>query len=163
MSTLAIEMKRASENGDVEVAGFTGAVRSLENPGLEVGDTWTFPASPKVFQQTIGQGDNANTVQYIWIELENGNAKKFYPSTFTKSRSIYEDGVNGGLPKNTGVRVNTTGTAAEEYRKHAAVADAMAALAGKKVTVSKINTIKTLRYGTSQTQNTLIPEINFAN
>lgn len=162
MATLAVELKRAETNGDHKVNGFSGAVRSLENPGLEVGDTFVIPANPDVYVQKIGQGDNANTVEYIWVTLDGTeNVKRFYPSTFTKSRSIYEDGVNGGLPKNTGVRVNTLGTAADEYRKHATVAEGMAALAGKKVRVTKIDTIKTLRYGFNTTQNTQIPTIDF--
>ena len=158
MATLEVEMARAKANGDQKVDGFTGAVRSLENPGLEQGDTWIMPSNPDVYMQKLRD----NSVKYIWITLENGNAKKFYPSTFTKSRFIYEDGVNGGLPKNTGVRVHTKGTAAALFQGCSTIDEGMQKLAGRKMTVSKIDTIKTLRYGTSVTQNTLIPTIDFA-
>lgn len=161
MATLEVEMARAKENGDQKISGFTGAVRSLENPGLEQGDTWVMPENPEVFVQKLGSGDNVNKVEYIWITLENGNAKKFYPSTFTKSRSIYEDGVNGSLPKNTGVRVNTKGSAATLFQGCSTIAEGMQKLAGRKMKVSKIDTIKTLRYQSSTTQNTQIPTIDF--
>lgn len=157
MATLEVEMARAKENGDQKVNGFTGAVRSLENPGLEQGDTWVMPSNPDVYKQKLGD----NSVEYIWIVLENGNAKKFYPSTFTKSRSIYEDGVNGGLPKNTGVRVNTKGTAAALFQGCSTIAEGMQKLAGRKMKVSKIDIVKTLRFNTSVTQNTQIPTIDF--
>lgn len=160
MATLEVEMNRAKEQGDVKVNGFSGAVRSLENPGLEAGDTWVMPTNPDVFKQKIG--NDGNTVEYIWITLDNGNAKKFYPTTFTKSRSIYEDGVNGGLPKNTGVRVHTKGSAAEVFQNCATIAEGMQKLAGRKIVVSKVDTVKTLRYNTTTTQNTLIPTIDFA-
>lgn len=158
MATLAVEMERAKSAGDVKVeSGFTGAVRSLENPGLELNDEWTFPQTYDVYRQKIGN----NEVQYIFITLSNGNAKKFYPSTFTKSRAIYNEAQNGGLPLNTGQRAFTKGTAAEEFRKYGSVAEAMAALAGKKVKVSALDTVRTLRYGTQELQNTLIPTIDF--
>lgn len=157
MATLEVEMARAKENGDQKVSGFTGAVRSLENPGLEEGDTWVMPSDPDVYKQKLGD----NSVEYIWITLENGNAKKFYPSTFTKSRSIYEDGVNGSLPKNTGVRVHTKGNAAALFQGCSTIAEGMKKLAGRKMKVSKIDIVKTLRFNTSVTQNTQIPTIDF--
>lgn len=158
MASLAFEMDRAKAQGDIKLSGFSGAVRSLENPGLELNDTWTFPEKYDVYQQKFQGSDN--TVDYVWIELENGNAKKFYPTSFTKSRSVWEEGQNGAAPRNTGVRVNTLGTAADLYRSKATIAEAMGALAGKKVKVSKIDTIKTMRFDNSGLQNTQILTID---
>ena len=150
MATLAVEIKRAEAAGDKKIAGFTGAVRSLENLNLEVNDEWTFPASYDVYDQKIGD----NHAQYIFIEV-NGNAKKFYPSTFTKSRTIYnEDG------SSTEQRVHTEGTAAELFRSAGSVNEAMKLLAGKKVKVTDVKTIRTLRYGTTSLMNATIPTID---
>ena len=160
MADLTLEKARAEAQGDVKsTTGFNGAVRSLENPGLELNDTFTFPTDYEVYNQKIGD----NVVKYIWITLENGNAKKFFPSTFTKSRMVYNEATNGGLPTSTGRRVFTTGTAAEEFRKYPTVAEAMAALAGKKVKVTNLTSYRVLRYGTQTLMDTLIPQIDFAN
>lgn len=150
MATLAVEIKRAEAAGDKKIAGFTGAVRSLENLNLEVNDEWTFPTSYDVYDQKIGD----NHAQYIFIEV-NGNAKKFYPSTFTKSRTIYnEDGTS------TEQRVHTEGTAAELFRSAGSVNEAMKLLAGKKVKVTDVKTVRTLRYGTTSLMNATIPTID---
>lgn len=151
MAKLEVEMARALANGDKKVTGFVGGVRSLENIALESGDTFTIPTQFDVFEQKIGD----NKAQYIWVTLENGNAKRFYPSTFTKSRTVYnEDGTS------TGERKFTLGTAAEEFRKHGTIEEAMQALAGKKVKVTKLETIRTLRFGTTSLMNTQIPTID---
>lgn len=153
MAKLEVEMARATANGDKKVTGFKGGVRSLENVALELNDTFTFPTTFDVYEQKIGD----NTAQYIWVILEDGNAKRFYPSTFTKSRTIYnEDGTS------TGERKFTLGTAAEEFRKHGTVEEGMQALAGKKVKVTKLEIVRTLRFGTTSLMNTQIPTIDFA-
>lgn len=150
MATLEVEIKRAEAAGDKKIAGFTGAVRSLENLNLEVGDEWTFPENYDVYEQKIGD----NVAQYIFINI-NGNAKKFYPSTFTKSRVIYnEDG------SSTGKRVHTEGTAAEAFRAAGSVNEAMQRLAGKKVKVTSMQNVRTLRYGTTSLMNATIPTID---
>lgn len=152
MAKLDVEKARALANGDTPVTGFSGGVRSLENVALEVGDEFIFPDKYEVFEQKFGE----SIAQYIWVVLANENAKKFYPSTFTKSRAVYNE---DGTP--TAVRKHTLGTAAEEFRKHATVNDAMNALAGKRVKVTNIETIRTIRYGTNQVVNTQIPQIDF--
>lgn len=150
MSSLAVELKRAEASGDKKVAEFTGAQRSIENVALEKGDKFTFPDKYEVYETNIG----GTHVQYVWIEI-NGHAKKFFPSTFTKSRRVYNE---DGTP--TDVRVFTDGTAAEEYRKYGTVKEGMQALAGKTVEVTDIKTIRTLRFGTTSVINTQIPTIN---
>ena len=63
MASIEVEEARAKSAGDQVVGNsFTGAVRSLENPGLEVNDEWTFPATYSVRSQKIGD----NSVQYIF-------------------------------------------------------------------------------------------------
>lgn len=150
MATLAVELERNKARGDKKVNGFSGNVRSLENLGLEKGDKFTIPESFDVYEQKIGE----NSVQYIMVELTNGNAKPFYPSTFTKTRTVYnQDGTS------TGVRVSTKGSAAVEFRNHGSVQEGMNALKGKTLEVTDIELVDTLRYGTTSLMKAQIPTI----
>lgn len=150
MATLEQEVKRNLARGDKKVNGFSGAVRSLENLGLEKGDEFTIPESFDVYEQKIGD----NKVEYIMVELKNGNAKPFYPSTFTKSRTVYnQDGTS------TGTRVATKGSAADLFRQYGSVQDGMNALKGKTLKVSDIEQVDTLRYGTTSLMKAQIPTI----
>lgn len=151
MATLEQEIKRNIARGDKKVNGFSGAVRSLENLGLEKGDQFTVPESFDVYEQKIGE----NKVEYIMVELANGNAKPFYPSTFTKSRTVYnQDGTS------TGNRVFTKGTAAELFRQYGSVQDGMNALKGKTLKVTDVEQVDTLRYGTTSLMKAQIPTID---
>ncbi len=151
MATLEQEIQRNLARGDKKVNGFTGAVRSLENPGLEKGDEFKIPETLDVYEQKIGD----NTVQYIMVELTNGNAKPFYPSTFTKSRTVFNpDGTS------TGQRVATKGTAAELFRQYGSVQEAMNALKGKTLKVVDVELVDTLRYGTTSLMKAQIPTID---
>ncbi len=151
MAGMQVEIKRNLARGDKKVNGFTGAVRSLENLGLEKDDEFKIPESFDVYEQKIGD----NSVQYIMVELTNGNAKPFYPSTFTKSRTVYnQDGTS------TGRRVFTKGSAAELFRQHGNVQEGMNSLKGKTLKVSDIEQVDTLRYGTTSLMKAQIPTID---
>lgn len=151
MASLNVEVTRAMKQGAKRVAGFTGAVRSLENVALEKGDKFTFPESYEVYERKFGD----NTAQFIFVSLEDGNVKAFYPSTFTKNRMVYNE---DGTP--TGQRVHTTGTAAEIFQAAGSVEEGMNALKGKTVVVSDILEIRTLRFGTTSLMTTQIPVID---
>ncbi len=152
MSTLTRELARAKERGDQAVNdGFSGVVRSIENVALELNDEFTFPNEYAVYSQHIGEND----VQYIFVELTNGNVKQFFPSTFTKARSVVNEDCSP-----TGVRKYTLGTAAELYRTKDNVKDAMDLLKGKTVKVTNIETIRTQRYGKAETMWSQIPTID---
>lgn len=151
MGTLVVEKQRAEKRGDKHVTGFTGSQRSLDNLGLEEGDQFTIPETFEVMEQKIGD----NKVQYIFVELANGNAKPFYPTTFTKSRTVYnEDG------ENTGVRVYTKGTAADLFRTVGGIQEGMDLLRGKTLKVTKIEGVRTMRYGTDSLMTAQIPTID---
>ena len=154
MSRLDVEIARARENGDKKVSGFTGGVRSLENVAFEVNEEFTFPTTFDVYEQYFGDTGKA---QYIWVQIKGTeNVKRFYPSTFSKIRTVYnEDGTS------TGKRKYTQGTAAEFYRKFATVEEAMRALAGKTVKITKLDPVRTLRYGSTTVITTQIPTIDF--
>lgn len=151
MAGLSVEVTRAKAAGDKKVAGFEGAVRSLENLNLEVGDTFTIPEQFDVYEQKIGD----NKAQYLFVDLGGDNVKKFYPSTFTKSRTVYdEDGTS------TGERIHTTGTAAELFRTAGSVKEGMNLLKGKTLKVTDVKTVRTMRYGTTSLMNAQIPTID---
>ena len=151
MATLEVELERNLSRGDKKVNGFSGAIRSLENLGLEVGDEFTFPETYEVYEQKIGD----NKAQYIMVVLKNGNAKPFYPSTFTKSRTVYNEDKTS-----TGVRKHTMGTAAELFRSFADVQKGMDALKGKTVKVTNIEQIDTLRFDRDTLMKAQIPTID---
>lgn len=151
--SLNSEVTRAKAAGDqpTTLEEF-GAVRSLENLNLELNDTWVMPENPQCFCQTFQSGGKA---YYFFIELENKHVKKFYPSVFTKRRRVYNE---NKTPADVEPMV-TSGSAAEEYRKHQKVADGIKALAGKTLKVTEIKSCRTLRYGTTDLITAQIPVI----
>lgn len=152
MATLVVEEARAIARGDKKVNGFSGAVRSLENVGLEKGDVLNIPEKFDVYEQKIGDG----TAQYILCKLgDTENVKPFYPGTFTKRRAVYNE---DGSP--TGTFVHTTGSAADLFRTYGKVEDGMNALRGKKIMVTDVQSVRTLRYGTTSLMTAQIPVID---
>lgn len=147
MGTIAQEVKRSEARGDKSVAGFAGAVRSVELNNLEKGDVLIIPETFNVRETSIrGTNGTTNTAQYIFCELEgrDGEVKQLFPGTFTKMRVVYNE---DGTPVRPSQRVYTKGTAATLFRQHSTVAEAMDALKGKKVRVTDIIEVRTLRYG----------------
>lgn len=148
-------------------ASFTGNQRSLDFTGLEKGDEFIIPEVFEVYTETFGKGDDAREAEFIYVEVtNNGNTKvkPFYPSTFTKSREVFEKTPKGQPLRGTGVREYTKGSAAELFRDHVEVEDGMRALAeqckaGKKLKVTEMTSILTQRFNTETLQNTLIPTI----
>jgi hypothetical protein len=152
MSILAIEIERAKQSGDQQIADWSGAQRSVDNIFIEDGDEFVIPADAPIFEQKIGTGK----AQYTFVEV-NGQAKKFYPSCLNKSRRSYdEDGKIVNAPA-----VVAHGTANEEFRKYATVKEGMEALKGKKLKVTSMFQVRTLRPGTTQLMTTGIPQIDF--
>ena len=56
--------------------------------------------------------------------------------------------------------MSTKGTAAEEFRSHGGVQEAMDALAGTTLVVTNIETVRTLRFGTTTLMDAQIPTID---
>lgn len=152
MGNLTEEIKRAIAQGDKKVKGFKGAIRSLEVLTIEEGDIFTIPQNYEVYEQKFAGGGIA---QYTWVTLENGNAKKFYPGTFTKRRRIYDED-----DQPTAEFAVTEGTAAELFRQYTQVEDGMNALVGKKCKVTEIDNVRTLNYTTNQVSTQQIPTID---
>ena len=162
MATVVEEIKRAKLAGDQKVSDgkFTGSIRSLENPAFEVGDTWTFPEEYEVYKTKIN-GSTAEP-EYIWVEVEGSGAKKFFPSTLTKSLRVYEEGPDGlAVPVLDAPRVVCSGAVAEDYRKFVDPNEGMAALKGLKVRVTKMTPVPTVNYANGKLKTGLVPTIEY--
>lgn len=128
-STIENEVKRAKANGaTVSKNGWSGAVRSLEDPTFAVGDEFTFPAEWKkedVLEGAFGQ--------FTHITTKAGDVKQWFPGTLTKRREICEK-VNG-MVIGTGEFDQNDGTLATLYQTFSETSKAMNALCGKTVVV----------------------------
>lgn len=154
MGVLATEIARARAQGVVSIGNqFTKAIRDVELNNLEKGDVFTIPTEFDVQSQKIGE----NTAEFIFVEVAGGNVKRFFPSTFSKMRTIHnEDGTS------TGQRVFTTGKAAEDFRKYGTVQEGMENLKGKKLIITDMKPVRCLRYGTTTMNTEYVPVIDYA-
>ncbi len=153
MLTREQEIQKAVANGDKKVAKWEGGVRSLDLQTFEKGDTFTIPENPDIYETKVGD----RKVQYIFVEVQNGAFKKFYPSTLTKSRQPYDENL---MP--VGNRIHTTGTAASAFQNSGTVEEGMNKLANKKLVISDIQIIRSMRFDRPELQNVQIPVIDFA-
>lgn len=156
MGTLIQEVQRANARGDKSQKGFTGAIRNLENTGVELGDKFKIPEGDfEVRVQKIGN----NEAEYIFVELLNepGQYKQFYPSTFTKNRYVYNEDGTRVEPRQ---RVETKGTATDLFKKYGGVEEGMKALQGKTLEVTNMEEVRTVRFGTTSLMNAQIPTID---
>lgn len=153
MPTLALAREQIKARKDKKINEFTGEVRSIENEGLEEGDVLVFPQNyDDIYERKFGTA----TAQYFLCQLDGTDmVKPFYPSTFTKSRTIYDEDGNS-----TGTRVHTMGTAAKLFRTFGSVKEAMDALKGKKVKVTKIDTIRSWNIARKEVANAQIPTLD---
>lgn len=126
-------------------------MRSLEIFDIEKGDKFIIPTNYEIWEKDL----NGTPVQYILVHCTNGSVKHLYPTVFRKHKTIYnEDGTS------TGVRVWTSGSAAELFRKYRFIRQGLDALKGKTLIVSDIKYVRTLRYGTTSLMNAQLPTID---
>lgn len=136
-STIENEVKRAMANGaKVSNDGWTGAVRSLEDPTFQIGDEFTFPA--KWEKKDILEGRFG---KFTHITTNTGAVKQWFPGTLTKRREICEKDSNGFVI-GTGKFDQNDGDVAEFYQKFAENNEAMNALCNKTVRVTDKRTHK---------------------
>lgn len=154
MATLAVEMERAEGRKDTTSNSFTGAVRPLENTSLAKGDVLIIPTDFTGKVKTMKIGDNK--AEYIFCQLEGSeNVKQFFPSVLTKRADVYDE---DGEP--TGQSVHATGSAVDLFQKYGEIQKGMEALKGKKIRVSDMMNVRTLRYGTTSLMTARIPVID---
>lgn len=157
MGKLQFEKERALAQGTQKVNSFSGATRSLELSTLEQGDVFTVPEKFEVFKEKIGEG----YAEFIFVENQHGDAKKLYPSMFTKSRTMVNEDSTPMTKDGRVVRMSSEGTACTEYRNHATVQEAMESLINKPIEVSEVKIGRVNAFGTKNVVNTQFLVLNF--
>lgn len=155
MATLIQDEPKPHNVSDRKKEGFSSkSPRGLELNYLEVGDEFIIPENFEIYEQNIG----GYIVDYINIELTDGRKKVFYPSVFAKQRSVYNE--DGTLVQPV-QRVATKGSAADlSCSLGYDIARTMDKLRGRKLKVTNVEHIRTLRLGTTSTMMTTIPTID---
>lgn len=147
------------ENWGDQSTGFTESVQ------LAVGDVIQFQDSMKVFKVAV----NGNNAYFTLVEIIDGPNKgqiiRWYSRMLNKSARVYDEPENANkapLPVVPYVWVKTGGQPAEDFRKFKKVSEAMPQLAGKKLKVTKITPVRTVRYGQNAISTVLIYDYEYA-
>ncbi len=158
MLELKDEITRAIAQGDKEVRELSGAVRSFDVLTVAPGETFTIPANYRAFEtHFVGNDGKPRTSQYIWVQMEDGSFRKFFPSTFTKLRVVYNE---DNTP--TAERMTAKGTAVDEYKKYPKVKDGIDALVGKKIKYADQVAFRTRLFTTGQVGDDFVPVFDIA-
>ena len=116
-----------SGNNIQSIGGFTKQMRGVDNMSPEAAPEQTIPDTPQVCSTTLGRGN----AEFIVVETQSGICKRFFPSVFYKrGMEVNKDGML------TGNIIYSTGKVCEDARSYQTVAEAMAALANKRVKVT---------------------------
>lgn len=130
-TNLEKEIARVKANGaKTSKKGWTGAVRSLEDPTFNIGDEIKFPKEWKpemVFEGAFGQ--------FCLVETKAGAVKQWFPGTATKRREICEKDENGFVV-GTGNFAENDGTMITLYRTEAETDKAMDLLCDKTIRIT---------------------------
>lgn len=156
---LAAELAR---DGVKQTVSFKGAIRNMDmGEPLAEGDIIHIPEdfTGKIFEAPVG----ATTVKvgYMILEItrkgsEERESFRFYPNMLAKVVYPVDSERGVRLPK-----VKTTGTACEEFCKHATIQEGMEALKGRNILVSKDTVYPTWRYGTKEVVDTHCYQYDF--
>lgn len=154
MGNLNVELARAQKQGAEKMENFSGAVRQVENVGLNKGDTFVIPEIFDVYRRKFG----VKYAEFIMVKFNDNenDYRPFYPSSFTKSRTIYNEDKSS-----TGQRAYADGTAAKYFQDFGDVQTAMNSMKGKKIVVSDVRQVRTMRYDVPELMTTNIPTFDF--
>lgn len=155
MGKLQDEQKRAQINGDQPRAGFSGTVNNAEAAVFEAGDVFTIPSdfTDRIFSSKIP--NTKREAEYLLVDMENGDVKRFYPSTFTKRRQYYDE---DKMP--TGKYETAKGTAVDKFKSKVDVNEAMEQFKGLKLKITQMTKVRTLRWGTADLTDAYVPTID---
>ena len=167
MSKTITDFKTAMrKRGITPVSEFEGNQRSIDFNGFIEGDSFTVPETFEVYSQKFGRGENANSAQFIYVDVTAKSGEKYvkqlFPSSFNKSVEVYEDTPSGQPLKSTGNRETAEGTAIDKFREFVTVQEGMEQLAGKKLVVSKVKRVTTKRYDRDQLYSSQLLVLDFA-
>lgn len=139
MNNLEREYCRAAAQGIRKVPEFSGVITGAPL-GFEVGDVFTVPTEFTVLEEMICEVRN----QFIFVETQNGEVRRFYPSQLSRRVRAYD---KEGNPSNL---VIADGTASQLYKMHGSVREGMEALKGKTIRVSKVTKVFTVLWDLPQ-------------
>lgn len=141
MTLVEANEKEKKDPEVVSLQGFSGEMRDQEVLTFKEGDEFTIPEVFEVLGIKLPGSDIP--VQFILVSVNGVDGKnvikRFFPSTFWKNRMEY---TADKVP--TDHRYLVSGTAVDFVHKYGTVAEAMDALKGKKLRISKMITITTL-------------------
>lgn len=148
--------KAKKETNVVSLKSFPGEMRDAEIVTFKEGDVFTIPEQFDILG--IKLAGSEDPVPFILVETDGkdgkGFAKRFFPSTFWKSRTVY---TKDKIP--TDKHVSVSGTAVDFVHQYTTVEEAMNALKGKKLKISKMESVVTLSFR-GNLVNTNIPVID---
>lgn len=148
--------KAKKETNVVSLASFPGEMRDAEIVTFKEGDVFTIPERFDILGVKLAGSEDP--VPFILVETNgkdgNGFAKRFFPSMFWKSRTVY---TKDKVP--TDKHVSVSGTAVDFVHQYTTVEEAMNALKGKKLKISKMTSVVTLSFR-GNLVNTNIPVID---
>lgn len=118
------------------------------------GDTFTIPEGDDLQECKFKRKFNGNIAPGIFVEVD-GVVKELYISAFVKSVVPYNDDSTRakGQDDKPLPAVIATGTAVDLWKKSAQVEKALASIAGKKITITKIESVQTMRTRNNGTRN----------
>lgn len=149
--------KAKKETNVVSLKSFPGEMRDAEIVTFKEGDVFTIPAQFDILGVKLAGSEDP--VPFILVETDGkdgkGFVKRFFPSTFWKSRTVY---TKDKVP--TEKHVSVSGTVVDFVHQYTTVEDAMNALKGKKLKISKMTSVVTLSFR-GNLVNTNIPVIDF--
>lgn len=149
--------KAKKETNVVSLKSFPGEMRDAEIVTFKEGDVFTIPAQFDILGVKLAGSEDP--VPFILVETNgkdgNGFVKRFFPSTFWKSRTVY---TKDKVP--TEKHVSVSGTVVDFVHQYTTVEEAMNALKGKKLKISKMTSVVTLSFR-GNLVNTNIPVIDF--
>lgn len=148
--------KAKKETNVVSLTSFPGEMRDAEIVTFKEGDVFTVPKQFDILGVKLAGSEDP--VPFILVETDGkdgrGFAKRFFPSTFWKSRTVY---TKDKIP--TEKHVSVSGTAVDFVHQYTTVEEAMNALKGKKIKISKMTSVITLSFR-GNLVNTNIPVID---
>lgn len=155
--TLVEAVEKAKKETNVtSLNAFPGEMRDAEIVTFKEGDVFTIPEKFEILG--IKLAGSEDPVPFILVETDGkdgkGFAKRFFPSTFWKSRTVY---TKDKVP--TDKHVSVSGTAVDFVHRYNTVDEAMNALKGKKLKISKMTSVVTLSFR-GNLVNTNIPVID---
>lgn len=123
--------------------------RNIDFVEWEEGDEFVITGCENILSKKIGKRKDGTdiTVQYIVVDVTNPRSyklvkKNFYPADLTKIAYEYNRS-----SKLRGMRKTVTGTVVDHAKTFATIQELMNSLKGKKIRITRIDSVFTLRFG----------------